>query len=119
MKYSGALSKVVLLFLRTFWDSCNKDFRFLDLLGPLQHRFQDLTYWDLRETDFMKLVILIFHHWWPADWWPDNRSLLAKGLMPRNIMTSQPRFWMVLVFGQLVMAVQCCAEAPAVAICLM
>ena len=30
--------------------------------------------------------------------------------MPRDIMSSEPRHWMV--FGQLVMAVQCCAEAP-------
>ena len=29
--------------------------------------------------------------------------------MPRDIMSSEPRHWMV--FGQLVMPVQCCAEA--------
>ena len=31
--------------------------------------------------------------------------------MPRDIMSSEPRHWMV--FGQLVMPVQCCAGAPA------
>ena len=36
---------------------------------------------------------------------------VAKDLMPRDIMSSEPRHWMV--FGQLVMPVQCCAEAPA------
>ena len=33
----------------------------------------------------------------------------AEDLMPRDIMSSEPRHWMV--FGQLVMPVQCCAEA--------
>ena len=34
---------------------------------------------------------------------------VAKDLMPRDIMSSEPRHWMV--FGQLVMPVQCCAGA--------
>ena len=38
----------------------------------------------------------------------------AEDLMPRDIMSSEPRHWMV--FGQLVMPVQCCAEAPAAAV---
>ena len=33
----------------------------------------------------------------------------AEDLMPRDIMSSEPRHWMV--FGQLAMPVQCCAEA--------
>ena len=41
-------------------------------------------------------------------------DLSSKDLMPRNIMSSEPKHWMV--FGQLVMAVQCFAEAsPAAA----
>ena len=36
-------------------------------------------------------------------------SLSSKDLMPRDIMSSEPRRWIVL--GQLVVAVQCCAEA--------
>ena len=41
----------------------------------------------------------------------DGSSILRKAedLMPRDIMSSEPRHWMV--FGQLVMPVQCCAEA--------
>ena len=41
--------------------------------------------------------------------------MVAQDRMPRdiNVMSSEPRHWMV--FGQLVMAVQCCAEAPATA----
>ena len=35
---------------------------------------------------------------------------LATYLMPRDIVSSEPRHWMV--FGQLVMPVECCAEAP-------
>ena len=38
----------------------------------------------------------------------------GEDLMPRDIMSSEPRHWMV--FGQLVMPVQCCAEAPAAAV---
>ena len=38
----------------------------------------------------------------------------AEDLMPGDIMSSEPRHWMV--FGQLVMAVQSCAEAPAAAV---
>ena len=38
---------------------------------------------------------------------------VAEDLMPRDIMSSEPRHWMV--FGQLAMPVQCCAEAPAAA----
>ena len=37
-------------------------------------------------------------------------NVLVEDLMPRDIVSSEPRHWMV--FGQLVMAVQCCAEAP-------
>ena len=45
---------------------------------------------------------------------PQNECWLATtNLMPRDIMPSEPRHWMV--FGQLVMPVQCCAEAPAAA----
>ena len=33
---------------------------------------------------------------------------VANDLMPREIMSSEPRHWMV--FGQLVMLVHCCAE---------
>ena len=33
---------------------------------------------------------------------------ILRYMMPRDIMSSEPRHWMV--FGQLVMAVQCCAE---------
>ena len=41
----------------------------------------------------------------------DGSSVLrkAKDLMPRDIMSSEPRHWML--FGQLVMPVQYCAEA--------
>ena len=35
---------------------------------------------------------------------------VAQNLMPRDIMSSEPRNWMV--FGQLVVPVQCCAGAP-------
>ena len=38
---------------------------------------------------------------------------VAKDLMSRDIMSSEPRHWMV--FGQLAMPVHCCAEAPAAA----
>ena len=38
----------------------------------------------------------------------------AEDLMPRDIRSSYPRHWMV--FCQLVMPVQCCAEAPAAAV---
>ena len=34
----------------------------------------------------------------------------AEDLMPRVAMSSKPRHWMVL--GQMILAVQCCAEAP-------
>ena len=37
----------------------------------------------------------------------------AEKLVPRDIMSCEPRHWMV--FGQLVIPVQCCAEAPAAA----
>ena len=37
-----------------------------------------------------------------------------EDLMPRDIMSSWPGHWMV--FGQLVMPAQCCAEAPAAAV---
>ena len=36
---------------------------------------------------------------------------VAEDLTPRDIVSSEPRHWMV--FGQLVMLVQCCVEAPA------
>ena len=41
---------------------------------------------------------------------------VAKDLMPREIMSSEPRPWML--FGRLVLPVQCCAEpeAPAAAV---
>ena len=42
-----------------------------------------------------------------------NTLRKAEDLMPRDIMSSEPRHWMV--FGQLVMPVQCCAGAPAAA----
>ena len=50
-----------------------------------------------------------------GSWIHDGSSILRKAedLMPRDIMSSEPRHWMV--FGQLVMPVQCCAEAAAVA----
>ena len=38
-----------------------------------------------------------------------NTLRKAEDLMPRDIMSSEPRHWMVFV--QLVMSVQCCAEA--------
>ena len=46
-----------------------------------------------------------------GSWIHDGSSILRKAedLMPRDIMSSEPRHWMV--FGQLVMPVQCCAEA--------
>jgi len=37
-----------------------------------------------------------------------------EDLMPRDTMSSEPKHWMV--FGQLAMPVQCCAEAPAAAV---
>ena len=40
-----------------------------------------------------------------------NTFKKAEDLMPRDIRSSEPRHWMV--FGQLVMPVQCCAGAPA------
>ena len=40
-----------------------------------------------------------------------NTLRKAEDSMPRDIMSSEPRHWMV--FGQLVMTVQCCAGAPA------
>ena len=40
-------------------------------------------------------------------------STEAEYSMPRDIMSSEPTHW--AVFGQLVMPVQCCAEAPAAA----
>ena len=48
-----------------------------------------------------------------SNFWANGCSTLRKAedLMPRDIMSSEPRHWMV--FGQLVMPVQCCAEAPA------
>ena len=38
-----------------------------------------------------------------------NGACVKKKMMPRDIMSSEQRHWMV--FGQLSMAVQCCAEA--------
>ena len=48
-----------------------------------------------------------------SNFWENGCSTLGKveDLMPRGIMSSEPRHWMVL--GQLVMPVQCCAKAPA------
>ena len=43
-----------------------------------------------------------------------NTVRKAENLMPRDIRSSLPRHWMV--FGQLVMPVQCCAQAPAAAV---
>ena len=42
-----------------------------------------------------------------------NTLRKAEDLMPRDIMSSEPRHWMV--FGQLVVPVQCCAGEPAAA----
>ena len=46
-------------------------------------------------------------------WIHDGSSILrrAEDLMPRDIMSSEPRHWMV--FGQLVMPVQCTHEPTA------
>ena len=47
----------------------------------------------------------------PNSWkvFSTNTLRKAEDLMPRDIMSSEPRHWMV--FGQLAMPVQCCAEA--------
>ena len=45
----------------------------------------------------------------PGPFFVAKRKMLAEDLMSRDIMSSEPRHWMV--FGQLVMPVQCYAEA--------
>ena len=49
----------------------------------------------------------------PNSWkvFSTNTLRKAEDLMPRDIMSFEPRHW--IVFGQLPMPVQCCAEAPA------
>ena len=60
--------------------------------------------------DFHKLNIQKPHIWTSNFWAPISSTLRkAEDLMPRDIMSSEPRHWMV--FGQLAMPVQCCAEA--------
>ena len=57
----------------------------------------------------------------PASTWADKGqggrtlggTVEVEQAIPRDIMSSEPRDWMV--FGQFVMPVQCCAKAPAAA----
>ena len=70
----------------------------------------------LGDTDFDFENFDVFLFFWIPDFRENGCSPLRKAeeLMPRDIMSSEPRHWMV--FGQLVMPVQCCAGAPAAAV---
>ena len=67
---------------------------------PIQTKVHDFYRFNIRNTTYLNF-----------NFQASVSSTLRKAedLMPRDIMSSEPRHWMV--FGQLVMPVQCCAGA--------